>query len=214
MFRRACALLFSLAVIAPSPLFAQLTAERVAAPAPDEVAASIRSTLSGDAIKVTTGAATLELWWARALPVSGSGPADWSQVAEGAVIGAVRVTGPFKEIRGKTVKPGVYTLRYGLQPQNGDHLGASPFREYLLLSPAVADVSASPLGFQETVAISKQTLGTSHPAALSLDPPVSTAPPLSPHTNDLDHKGITFEVKTTGGGSLKFGVILIGLIEH
>jgi hypothetical protein len=129
-------------------------------------------------------------------------------------VGAVGVTGAFKEIRGKTIQPGVYTLRFGLQPQNGDHLGASPFREYLLLSPASLDTDSKPLGFEGTVAISKQTIGTSHPAALSLDPPVSSAAVLASHTNELDHKGVTFEVSTSPAGTLRFGLILIGLIEH
>jgi hypothetical protein len=148
------------------------------------------------------------------LPLTGPGAISWSQAAEGALVGAVRVTGAFKEIRGKTVKPGVYTLRYALQPQNGDHLGASAFREHLLLSPAAVDTDLKPLGFEGAVAISKQTLGASHPAALSLDPPVSTAAVLSSYTNELDHKGLTFEVRTSTGGTLKFGVILIGVIEH
>ena len=126
----------------------------------------------------------------------------------------MRVTGGFKEIRGKTVTPGVYTLRFALQPQNGDHLGVSPFREYLLISPAAADTDAKPLGFDGVVAISKQTTGASHPAALSLDPPVASAAPLSTYTNEMDLKGIVFEVKTAAGGSLKFGLILLGVIEH
>jgi hypothetical protein len=207
-----CALLF--AVVLTSPAAAQLKPERFTAPAPGELAPSIKSTLAADGVKVAAGAATLEFWWVSALPISGSGPAAWSQVAEGAIVGAVRVTGAFKEIRGKVVKPGVYTLRYALQPQNGDHLGASPFREYLLLSPAAADADPNPLGFDGTVAISKQTIGTSHPAALSLDPPVSTAPVLAAYANEIDLKGVTFEVKTTAGGTLKFGLILLGLIEH
>ena len=59
----------------------------------------------------------------------------------------MRVSGTFKEIRGKVVKPGVYTLRYGQQPQNGDHLGISPFREFLLISPAAIDKDPKVLGF-------------------------------------------------------------------
>ena len=50
-------------------------------------------------------------------------------------------------------------------------------------------------------------------AALSLDPPVSTAAPLSSYKNDLEHQGITFQLKTTSG-PLTFGLIVVGLIEH
>ena len=195
-------------LLSPTLTFAQLSAERFSAPPPDSIAAPIRSLLSSDAVKATIGATTLEFWWANALPGA------WDQIAEGTVIGAVRLAAPFKEIRGKTVKPGVYTLRYGLQPQNGDHLGASPFREYLLLSPAAVDVDAKPLGFDGTVAISKQTLGASHPAAFSIDPPAATGAVLSTHTTDLDHKALIFEIKTTKGAPLKFGVVLVGFVEH
>ena len=200
-------------LLAAVPVAAQPTIAAVPAAAPEAVASAIRQLLIPQGHKVSIGDTTLEFWWVSSLPVTGSGPPDWSKVAEGSVVGAVRVSGPFKEIRGKAVNPGVYTLRFGLQPQNGDHLGASPFREYLLLSPASADQDPKPLGFDGTVAISKLTVGTSHPAALSLDPPVSSATPLSSYKNDLEHQGITFQVKTTSG-SLTFGLIVVGLIEH
>jgi hypothetical protein len=212
-FHTFVALLFALAIGA-SPADAQLTAKPLSTPAPADVAAVLRGLLAPSGVTVTTGGTTLDFWWVGALPTKGAGAAEWSQVAEGSLVGALRVTGPFKEIRGKPVKPGVYTLRLGLQPQNGDHLGASPFREFLLLSPAAADTDPKPLAFEGTVALSKQTIGASHPAALSLDPPVSTAAPLSAVTNDSEHKGLVFEIKTASGGSLKFGLILIGVIEH
>ena len=200
-------------VLAAAPAAAQPAASPLASPAPDTVAAPIRQQLSPEGHKVSIGQTTLEFWWVSALPVAGGGAAEWSKVAEGSLVGVVRVSGPFKEIRGKPVSPGVYTLRFGLQPQNGDHLGASAFREYLLLSPAAADQDPKALGFDGTVALSKLTVGTSHPGALSLDPPVSTAAPLSAYKNDLDHQGMTFQIKTSSG-SLTFGLILIGLIEH
>ena len=164
-------------------------------------------------MKAAVGSATLEIWWARSIDVAGDGP-GWSNVESGTLIGAVRVTGPFKEIRGKVVAPGLYTLRYGLQPQNGDHLGISTFREYLVFSPASADSDPKILGFDGVVALSKQVIGTAHPAALSLDPP-EDAPGalLSTYKNELGHDGVVFEVKA-GGKSLKFGLIVLGLIVH
>jgi len=211
--RPAFALAIAFALLRPCAAAAQLTAAKADAAPPDEIAAPIRALL-GPAAKITAGATTLDFWWITSLVVKDGGPVEWAQVAEGALIGAVRVSGAFKDIRGKAVKPGVYTLRFGLQPQNGDHLGASPFREYLLLSPAAADTDPKPLGFEGTVAISKQTIGASHPAALSLDPPIATAAPLTTTTNELEHKGIVFEVKTSTGKPLRFGLILIGVIEH
>lgn len=174
---------------------------------PAELSAGVVSRLS-PAAKVVAGDATLAIWLVGTLESSG-GP-GWSGVESGTLVGAMRVTGTFKEIRGKVVKPGVYTLRYGQQPQNGDHLGISMFREYLLLSPAAIDMNPKVLGFDGVVALSKEVIGTAHPASLSLDPP-EDAPGavLSAYQNESGHDGVVLQI-----GSLKFGLIVSGLIVH
>ena len=67
------------------------------------------------------------------------------------------------------------------------------------------------------MALSKQTIGTSHPASLSLDPP-EDAPGavLSTYKNESGHDGVVFEVKQSGKGTgtVEFGLILLGLIVH
>ena len=182
------------------------------------MAAAVASLLQPNGIKAAVGDATLEIWWAQAIALNGDGP-GWSTVDSGTLAGAIRVTGPFKEIRGKVVQPGVYTLRYGLQPQNGDHLGISTFRDYLVLSPAGVDTDPKVLGFEGVVALSKQVIGTSHPAALSIDPP-EDAPGalLSSYKNELGHDVIVVEVARSHGGkaagTVKFGLIVSGLIVH
>ena len=174
---------------------------------PADLAAGVVSRLV-PAAKVVIADATLEIWLVGTLESSGS--SGWSTVESGTLAGAMRVTGSFKEIRGKVVKPGVYTLRYGQQPQNGDHLGISPFREFLLLIPAAIDQDPKVLGFDGVVALSKDVIGTAHPASLSLDPP-EDAPgaALSTYKNESGHEGVVFQV-----GSLKFGLIVSGLIVH
>lgn len=165
---------------------------------------------------MSLGEATVEIWLVNGVAATAPGP-GWSNVESGTLVGALRVTGTFKEIRGKVVKPGVYTLRYGQQPQNGDHLGISPFREFLLLSPAAVDRDPKVLGFDGAVAVSKQTVGTAHPSSLSLDPPEDAPGAVgSAYKNESGHDGVVFEVKQSGkgAGSIKFGLILLGLIVH
>ena len=181
--------------------------------APAELAAGVAARLT-PAAKVVVGDATLEVWLVDKLALSASAKASadhgWSGVESGTLVGAIRVSGVFKEIRGKVVKPGVYTLRYGLQPQNGDHLGISPFREFLLISPAAIDNDPKVLGFDGVVALSKEVIGTAHPASLSIDPP-EDAPGavLSTYQNESGHDGVVFQI-----GSIKFGLIVAGLIVH
>ena len=175
---------------------------------PADLAAGVSSRLA-PAAKVVLGAATLDIWLVEKLERSADGP-GWSNVESGTLVGAVRVAGEFKEIRGKAVKPGVYTLRYGLQPQNGDHLGISTFRDFLLLSPAAIDRDPKVLGFDGVVALSKEVIGTAHPASLSLDPP-EDAPGavLSTYKNEHGHEGVVLQI-----GTVQFGLIVSGLIVH
>jgi hypothetical protein len=187
-----------------------LTATKVDTPPPDELAPTVKALMTVPAAKVQAGPASLEFWWVKPLEAATDG---WARTPEGSLVGAVRVSEPYPDIRGRRIKPGVYTLRFALQPMNGDHLGVSPHREFLLVSPAAADLSPAPIGYQGTIDLSKQTTGASHPAAWSLDPP-SGAPgeSLSNYRNEAGHEGIVFEVQTATG-SLKFGLILIGKIE-
>lgn len=178
---------------------------------PAELAPAIASLLQASGVKALVGDATLDFWWVQSIASDGG----WSGVESGTLVGAIRVTGPFKEIRGKVVAPGVYTLRYGQQPQNGDHLGISPYRDFLLLSPASADKDPKVLGFDAVVALSKQVIGTSHPASLSIDPP-EDAPGavLSAYKNDSGLDGIVLEVPRKPAGTIKFGLIVSGVIVH
>ncbi len=185
---------------------------------PSQLAPAIALALQSSGVMASVGDATLEFWWAQAIAITADGP-GWSNVESGTLVGAMRVTGPYKEIRGKVVAPGVYTLRYGLQPQNGDHLGISSYREFLVVSPANVDTDPGVLGFDGVVALSKQVIGTSHPAGMSIDPP-EDAPGalLSTYRNDSGHHGIVFDVPRSQGGkpagTVKFGLIVSGTIVH
>jgi hypothetical protein len=172
--------------------------------------------LAPSAIPVTRGANTLEFWWVKELATKADGGNDaWGSVPDGALVGAVRLAKAMTDIRGLPVKPGVYTLRFALQPQDGDHTGVSPFREFLLLAPAAEDLSPDPVGQKEAIKLSKKTAGRSHPSALSLDPPAATGEPGTVVTNDAGHKAAVFRVPRTGGRApLTFGLILVGTIEH
>ena len=141
------------------------------------------------------GAATLDIWLVQKLERPPTVP-GWSNVDSGTLVGAMRCRGEFKEIRGKAVKPGVYTLRYGLQPQNGDHLGISavprfPAAQSQRRSTRTRRCSAS----TASVALSKEVIGTAHPASLSLDPP-EDAPGavLSTYKNEHGHEGVVLQI--------------------
>jgi hypothetical protein len=190
---------------------ADLSAIKHSDPAPAELPAAIAATLGPGGVKVSVNTNTLSFWFVKELPVKGS-PAAWSEVQEGSLVGAVKIEKDFRDVRGRVIKSGTYTLRYGIQPANGDHLGVSPFRDFLLLSPAANDTDPAPRGHDGTIQLSKETIGGSHPAVWSIDPPVATEAPLAVHTTDLGHKAVIIEVPAAGG-LLRFGLVLVGKIE-
>ena len=199
---------------------ASLSAATRAAAPPSDLAPPVLSLLSNEAVTVTVAqpAVTIDFWWVKGLPMKpGSAPPSWADVDEGTLVGAVRLSADYRDIRGRVVKAGVCTLRYGIQPSNGDHLGVSPFRDFLLISPAAIDTDPGPRGHDGTIEISKQAIGGSHPGVWSIDPPVATDAPLQPHKTELGHDAIVMQVPVTRGGqpggTLKFGVVLVGRIE-
>jgi hypothetical protein len=197
-----------------------LTATKAAAPPPSEIAPAIATLLSPDAITVTVGEVPITLWWVKALPLetAPSGSPKWSDVSEGTLAGVISVGGTWHDIRGFVLKPGVYTLRFAMQPQDGDHLGVSPNREFLLLAPAAADTSPGVSGEKAAIDLSKKAVNRAHPSALSLDPPVATRPAMSPVSNDIGLDGIVFAVPASfqgkASGELSFGLILRGSIQQ
>jgi hypothetical protein len=182
---------------------ADLTGVKHTDPVPSEIAAPVAAMLAPGGVRATADTATVTFWWVKDL----AAPA-WADVPEGTLIGAVKLDADMRDIRGHLMKAGVYTLRYGIQPANADHFGISPFRDFLLLSPAAVDKEPAALGHDGTIALSKQTIGGAHPAVWSIDPPVAKDAPLAVYTTELGHKSLIVEV-----GSLKFGIVLIGKIQ-
>jgi len=159
-------------VLAASAAFAQYKSEPAGAP-PAELAPAISQALQQQGTRVlgSDGAVFCEIWFRTSLP-SGPKPADETitlGVPQGAIVGAIRFPAQAADRRGQVIKPGVYTLRYSLMPVNGDHQGAAPQRDFVLLTPATADkdLNATP-DFDALVAMSRKASGTPHPAVLSL----------------------------------------------
>lgn len=171
-------------------------------PVPTEIAAPVATKLAPGGVRATANGTTITFWWVKDLPGQ-----SWKDVPEGSLVGAVKLDTAVADIRGHMMKAGVYTLRYGIQPANSDHFGISPFRDFLLVSPAAVDTDPAAVSHDGVIALSKQTLGGSHPAVLSIDPPAAMQAPLDVYTTQLGHKSLIVQV-----GQLKFGIVLIGRI--
>jgi hypothetical protein len=72
------------------------------------------------------------------------------------------------EFRDQTVSSGWYTLRFGLQPVDGNHEGTSPTRDFLLLVDAEQDDLPENWDADALNEASAEAAGSSHPAMLCL----------------------------------------------
>ena len=75
---------------------------------------------------------------------------SWAEVKEGALVGALRLDADLNDIRGRRQAP-ASTPCASAPAANGDHLGVSPYREFLLPAPAAADTDLAPLGHDGVV---------------------------------------------------------------
>ena len=159
-------------LLAASAAFGQYKSQPAGAP-PPELAPAISQALEPQGTKIVADNGTVfcEIWLRASLPKGGS-PSDSNitlPVPQGTLFGAIRFPGPAADRRGQTIKPGVYTLRYSIIPVNGDHQGAAPQRDFVLMVPAAddKDANATP-NFEALVAMSRKASGTPHPAVLSI----------------------------------------------
>lgn len=143
--------------------------------APGELRSELRSVL-GTGFRVSIeGKAALELWPAKEIAGNAKEKANpeahYGQLAEGALVGVLRVPEKWTDFRGKPLGAGSYALRYAVEPADGNHMGVSEFRDFLLLVPIASD--AEPKSFparDALVALSRKASGTNHPAVMSLVP--------------------------------------------
>jgi hypothetical protein len=96
----------------------------------------------------------------------------------GELIGALRVPDGAKlsDFRGQQLDAGEYTLRYGQQPMDGNHVGTSELSDFILAVPAKDDTDPAPIKTPEQLhSKSAQASGSTHPAIFSLPPPKDAA---------------------------------------
>jgi hypothetical protein len=155
-----------------STLLAQYKVDS-AGPPPSELAPAVSAVLAKEGVKVLKedGSVLAEFWLVTALP-KGPGPApanaSFTSVPSGAFLGVARFPARHYDRRGQTLRPGIYTLRFGLFPQNGDHMGVAPQRDFLILSPAATDTDPAALpAFDPLMNMSRKASLTPHPLCLS-----------------------------------------------
>lgn len=134
--------------------------------------------------------------------------------APGELIGVLQVQAKSKytDFRGQEVKAGVYTLRYGQQPEDGNHVGTSDLADFLLAIPAAMDTDPKPIEkFDALSQRSAKTAGSTHPAIYSLlpsDKPVEK--PTLTHNSAKEHTMLSTTIAAKGGTKVALRLVVIG----
>ena len=117
--------------------------------APKELAEPVRKLMGDHAVQLldAKGEVLAQVWFCKEVPAKAPAGAEltYQQLQESTVVGALKVAKQMRDYRKQKVKPGVYTLRYGNQPMDGDHMGTAPYAEFVLACPAAEDKSAAPM---------------------------------------------------------------------
>ncbi len=187
---------------------------------PTELKKPIAELLSDRSIQLldSKGEAIAEIWFRKELPAKATpeqikNGLTYRELEETTLLGVVRFQQPRTDYRQQNLKAGVYTIRLGYQPMDGDHMGTAPHSEFGLLVPASADSKPDTMTGKELQELSTKASGSSHPAVFLLYP--NEKPEEKPQLVDKGKETFVLNVKqpVVAGGqkaAVGIGLTLIG----
>ncbi len=189
-----------------------------AADPPEEVAEPIRKIVDNQAVSLANDESTFfQFWFRKELPLA-QPPAGETlaldTLQEGTVLGVLKVGSERYDFRDEEIPEGIYILRFGIQPEDGNHLGVAPTRTFALLIPAQADTQLDPVAHEELMKAAAVNNAASHPSNLNLQPveQADGAFPRLEERNDGQHKVLLLQFParlSTSGDLTKLNVALV-----
>jgi len=167
---------------------------------PSAIDESIRKTLQPTAIQLLDGdKAAFEFWLSAEVPLQSepaSPSAAMDAIKQSTLLGVVAVGSDTRDYKDAELFAGVYTMRFGLQPQDGNHLGTSEFNYFAVLVTAKKDVKPDGItDYKALVRASRSGTPSDHPVILSLRP-VSSVGSEAPKMNEpaSEHKSVILKI--------------------
>jgi len=200
-------------------LAAELTLKTTSKEPPKELDAAIRAKLQTKAVQLLDGdKPAYEFWFSSEIPIQ-SKPASTAKaldsVKEATLLGAVSIPTTRRDYRDDELPAGIYTMRFVLQPQDGDHLGTAEYLYFAVLVSSKLDTKPDGItDFKPLVKASAKSGSGDHPVILSLRPASSEASE-TPTVNEPapEHKSVRVKVPAKAGEekiSLPFEVVYEG----
>jgi hypothetical protein len=141
--------------------------------------------------------------------------AVYAGLGQSAMVGVITFPKAATDFRGQAIKPGSYTLRYALHPTDGNHMGISPIRDFLVLVPLSADQNpAAQYSFEELMKMSAKASGTNHPAPLSLVAAEGKGNAATVTENEHGHLVFASRLKMQAGGEQPIAFVVKGIAEQ
>ncbi|MEK6284188.1 MAG: hypothetical protein AABO57_00440 [Acidobacteriota bacterium] len=164
-----------------------------------------------------SGAAYCDIWLRNAVP---GGKTDalgavYTWIGDSTLIGVITFANATTDFRGQSVKAGSYTMRYAIHPTDGNHMGISPIRDFLVLLPVATDSSPdAQFKFEELTKMSTKVTGTSHPAILSLVQLASAQAAPRLEADENNHVAFSAAIKTKSGATMPIAFVVKGHAEQ
>ena len=168
-------IIFTILLIAMPLAAAEFSVKVTTTPVPKDVSAAVKKTLGKDCIQLSIGGKPwLEFWLRAPLPLKAK-PAKPEKaldaLATATLMGVVRVHKSGRDYRDDDLYQGVFTMRYGKIPGDGNHLGATDFPYFAVLIPAAKDTKLDTYKtFKTMTKASLKDTSSEHPMILSLRP--------------------------------------------
>jgi hypothetical protein len=143
---------------------------------PMKLAEPIRKLLDSQALIVRDGeSAIMTIWFRAEIPVKATeeqvkNGLTYREIPEGTLVGALEFPKTFTDFRKQELPAGVYTLRFAVQPDIGDHTGTTPHPEFCLICPAGEDKTDESIDKKKLIELSSKVNEGRHPAVLLLWP--------------------------------------------
>lgn len=190
---------------------------------PEGLAPAIAEQLNAEGFQIADSkGAAVEIWLLKSVAVKDGFKPGSSQMYPfrgGQLIGAMRIpaSADVTDFRGQQMAAGTYTLRFGLQPMDGNHVGTSDTFDFLLALPAKTDTRTDAISsFKELTQISAKAAGSTHPAIYSLLDPKKAGEKATLEKVGGDHWVLSLTLNGSDGQKavpVKLRLVVIGQFE-
>jgi hypothetical protein len=184
-------------------------------PPADDLSAEVVAKLAPTGHKVLDegGKTVCEIWLAQQLAVK----ADFEPtltinypLESGSLVGALNFPRKGSDFRGQDIGKGAYTLRYGNQPVDGNHVGTFETRDFLLMLPAASDRDPKMLEGTDFFTTSAEAAESTHPAIIPMLKPQAGEAPAVRHVEEMEWWVLQLAGSDAQGGKQPLELVVAG----